>query len=104
MIRQIALIVLGSAWAGVALAEMPQELVEMLLGGGPKRPRAKLRCGFERDTGSQQITVAGVVKLSSAPQRIERALRGRPPIRRLASCTLPARSTPASRRSLSIYK
>jgi hypothetical protein len=74
---EAVLIVLGIAWAGVARAEMPQELVEMLGGAEvPPNARAEVEAGgapvwiLERDTGSQQITVGGVVKLSSAPQRI----------------------------------
>ena len=77
MIRQVVLIVFGIACAGVARAEMPQELVEMLgTAEVPPNARSEVEAGgapvwvLERNTGSQQITVGGVVKLSSAPQRI----------------------------------
>ena len=77
MIRQVVVIVLGIAYAGIARAEMPQELVAMLgTAEAPPNARSEVEAGgapvwiFERDTGAQQITVAGVVKLSSAPQRV----------------------------------
>jgi hypothetical protein len=76
MMRQVV-IVLGIACAGVARAEMPQELVEMLgTAEVPPNARSEAEAGgapvwvLERDTGSQQITVGGVVKLAGAPERI----------------------------------
>jgi hypothetical protein len=78
------LVALGIAWAGVARAEMSQELVEMVeRAEGPPTARAEVEAGgapvwvLERDTGSQQITVGGVVKLSSAPGRIAEDAFGR---------------------------
>lgn len=77
MIRQIVLITLGIGCAGIARAEMPRELVEMLARAEvPPNARAEVEAGgasvwvFERDTGAQQITVAGVVKLAGTPQQI----------------------------------
>ena len=84
MIRQAILIVLGLACAGAARAEMSPELVEMLgRSEVPPNARAEVEAGgapvwvLERDTGSQQITVGGVVKLSSTPPRIADDLFGR---------------------------
>lgn len=77
MFRQVVLIVIGIACAGVAGAEMPQELVEMLgTVEVPSNARDDVEAGgapvwiLERDSGSQQITVGGIVKLSSAPQHV----------------------------------
>jgi hypothetical protein len=84
MIRKVVLIVLGIACAGVARAEMPQELVEMLgTAEVPPSARSEVEAGgapvwvLERNTGSQQITVGGVVKLSNAPERIADDVFGR---------------------------
>jgi hypothetical protein len=77
MVRPTLPIVLGLACAGVARAEMPQELALMLA-----RPeasptaRAEVEAGkapvwvLERDTGAEQISVLGIVKLAKSPQRI----------------------------------
>jgi hypothetical protein len=77
MIRQTILIVLGIACAGVARAEMPQELVERLATSEvPPTARAEVEAGktpvwvLERDTGAEQITVLGIVELPKSPQRI----------------------------------
>ena len=78
MTRQIVLIAFGIAWAaGMARAEMPQELLEMLKRAEvPPNARAEVEAGgapvwvFERDTSAQQITVAGVVELAGTPQKI----------------------------------
>jgi hypothetical protein len=63
---------------------MSPELVEMLArAGAPANARAEVEAGaapvwvFERDTGSRQITVAGVVKLAAAPKRIADDFFGR---------------------------
>jgi hypothetical protein len=63
---------------------MPPELVEMLgTAEVPPNARSEVEAGgapvwvLERDTGSQQITVGGVVKLSSAPERIADDVFGR---------------------------
>jgi hypothetical protein len=84
MIRQTILIVLGLACAGIARAEMPQELVEMLAGSeASPTARAEVEAGkapvwvLERNTGAEQITVVGIVKLPSSPQRISDAFFGR---------------------------
>jgi hypothetical protein len=84
MIRHVVLIVFGIACAGVARAEMPQELVEMLgTAEVPPNARDEVEAGgapvwvLERNTGSQQITVGGVVKLSNAPARIGDDVFGR---------------------------
>jgi hypothetical protein len=77
MTRRIVLIALGLGCAGIARAEMPKELVEMLgRAEVPATARAEVEAGgapvwvFERDTSAQQITVAGVVKLAGTPQKI----------------------------------
>ncbi len=77
MLRPILLIVLGIGCAGIASAGMPQELVEMLARPEvPPNARTEVEAGgapvwvSERDTGSRQITVGGVVKLAGTPKQI----------------------------------
>ena len=77
MIRRTLPIVLGIACAGIARAEMPPELVEMLARPEvPATARTELEAGgapvwvLERDTSAGQISVAGVVKISGSPQRV----------------------------------
>jgi hypothetical protein len=77
MIRRIILVFLGTAWAGIAHAEMPQELLEILARAEvPAKARAEVEAGkapvwvLERNTGAEQISVAGIVKLSGSPRRI----------------------------------
>jgi hypothetical protein len=84
MIRQTLLIVLGLACAGVARAEMPQELVEMLAKPeASPTARAEVEAGnapvwvLERDSGAEQITVVGIVKLAKSPQRLSDDFFGR---------------------------
>ena len=84
MNRRIVLIVLGMAYASVARAEMPAALLEMLASPEvPSSARAEAEAGgapvwvLERDTGSQQLTVVGVVGLSGAPARVADDLFGK---------------------------
>jgi hypothetical protein len=84
MSRRIVLIVLGLAYASVARAEMPAALVEMLASAEvPSSARAEAEAGgapvwvLERDTGSQQLTVVGVVGVSGAPAKVADDLFGR---------------------------
>jgi len=83
MMRRTASIVLGIALAGVAHAEMPQELVEMLASSEvPPHVRDEVEADgvsvwvLERDTGADQVSVVGIVKLSSPPRRISADLFG----------------------------
>ena len=77
MIRRTLPILLGIACAGIARADMPPELVEMLAKPEvPATARTELEAGgapvwvLERDTSAEQISVAGVVKISGSPQRV----------------------------------
>jgi hypothetical protein len=77
MIRRIILVLLATACAGISHAEMPQELLETLARSeAPPNARAEVEAGktpvwvFERDTGAEQISVAGIVKLSDSPPPI----------------------------------
>ena len=77
MIRRTLPIVLGIVCAGLARAEMPPELVEMLARPEvPATARTELEAGgapvwvMERDTGAGQISVAGVVRISGSPQKV----------------------------------
>ena len=77
MIYTILPIVLGIACAGIARAGMPPELVEMLARPEvPEDARAELADGgapvwvMERDTSAEQVSVAGVVKISGSPERV----------------------------------
>src|SRR4030095_1240256 len=70
-------IVLGIACAGIARAGMPPELVEMLARPEvPEDVRTELAEGgtpvwiMERDASAEQISVAGVVKISGSPERV----------------------------------
>jgi hypothetical protein len=84
MMRRILPIVLVFACAGIARAEMPSALVEMLASAEvPPNARAEAEAGgapvwvLERDTGSQQLTVGGVVELDGVPERIGDDVFGR---------------------------
>lgn len=77
MIGEILLVLLGIARAGIVHAEMPQDLDETLARSeAPPTARAEVEAGrppvwvFERDTDADQISVAGIVKLSGSPRRI----------------------------------
>ena len=77
MIRRTLPIVLGIVCAGVARAEMPPELLEMLARPGvPESARSELEARgapvwvLERDTGAGQISVAGVVQIAGSPERV----------------------------------
>lgn len=77
MICRAIPILLGIAWAGIAQAEVPPELVELLARPEvPAKARSELEAGgapvwvIERDTGAEQISVVGVVKIAGSPQRV----------------------------------
>jgi hypothetical protein len=77
MIRRIAVILLGCTCASIARAEMPEGLVSMMgRAEVPSNAREEVEAGrpavwvFERDTGAEQITVVGMLKLPASPQRI----------------------------------
>ena len=77
MIRRIILVLLASAWAGIADAEMPRALLETLARSEvPPHARDEVEADkapvwvLERDTGAEQISVVGIVKLSGSPRPI----------------------------------
>jgi len=81
VIRRTLPIVLGIACADIAQAEMPPELVELLARPEvPETARTELEAGgisvwvLERDSGAEQISVAGVVKIPGSPQRVSEDL------------------------------
>ena len=84
MIWQTILIVFVITYAGVARAEMPQELVQMLAGAEvPSNARAEIEAGkaavwvLERNSGAEQVTVGGVVKLAKPPRQVADDFFGR---------------------------
>jgi hypothetical protein len=77
MSRRTVSLAVGIACTGIAHAEMPPALVELLARPDvPATARAELETGgvpvwvMERDTGAEQISVAGVVAISAPPQRV----------------------------------
>lgn len=78
MIRlTIPVVALGLVGAGVAGAEMPAELVELLARPDvPATVRGELDAGqspvwvLERESGAEQISVAGIVRLSAPARRV----------------------------------
>jgi hypothetical protein len=81
LIRRTLPIVLGIACAEIAQADMPPELVELLARPEvPETARTELEAGgisvwvLERDSGAEQISVAGVVKIPGSPQRVSEDL------------------------------
>ena len=72
-------IAVGIACAGIARAEMPPELVEMLARPEvPASARTELEAGgasvwvLERDTSAEQISVVGVIEISGSPERVSK--------------------------------
>ena len=85
MIRHLALVVFAMASIDIARAEMPQDLVETLARTqAPADVRDTVEAGgavvwvYERDTGAEQVSVAGLVKLSSSPQKAADDVFSRP--------------------------
>lgn len=77
MSRMTLSLALGLAWANVALAEMPQALVDTFArSGAPETAQAEVDAGkaptwvLERDTGAAEVTVLGVVKLAQSPRSL----------------------------------
>jgi hypothetical protein len=77
MIRRTIPLLLVIACAGIAQADMPPELVELLSRPDvPANARTELEAGkvpvwvMERDTSAEQISVVGLVKLSGSPKKL----------------------------------
>jgi hypothetical protein len=85
IVPSLVLIALALADAGVARAEMPKALVETLQRSDmPSKARSELDAGrlavwvFEQDTGEEQLSVVGVVKLARSPGQIAEEAFKRP--------------------------
>lgn len=79
MPRRTLPIAIGIVCAGIARAETPPELVEMLARPEvPASARAELEAGgapvwvLERDTSAGQISVVGVIEISGSPERVSK--------------------------------